>query len=114
MTSSDIISLYSSPQSGGDLPYFIGKQYGSGWLQTLGRFAFPILKKLGGVAVKHVSRAAKDVMVDNKPILPTLKAHAKEALGIMPSPPPTPVKKAKKRKHSINKHKRAQGTIFQR
>jgi hypothetical protein len=44
----NLISIYSGPQSGGELPYFIGKQYGSGWLKTLGRFAIPILKRLGG------------------------------------------------------------------
>ena len=32
----EIAEIYSSPQNGGELPYFIGKQYGSGWLKTLG------------------------------------------------------------------------------
>ncbi len=34
-----ITSAYSGDQSGGDLPYFVGKQYGGGWLRTVARFA---------------------------------------------------------------------------
>jgi len=52
MTDTDITALYSGPiQGGGDLPYFVGKQYGNGWLRTLGRFAFPILRRVLGVAL---------------------------------------------------------------
>ena len=47
MTDADITALYSGPIQGGvDLPYFVGKQYGNGWLRTLGRFAFPIYVEL--------------------------------------------------------------------
>jgi len=72
MSNPSLMATYSSPQNGGELPYFIGKQYGSGWLKTLGRFAIPILKRIGGVAL----RTAKDVIVDNKPLLQSLKTHA--------------------------------------
>ena len=41
-----LADFYSKPQLGGDLPYFVGKQYGGGWLKTIGRFAFPIIKKI--------------------------------------------------------------------
>lgn len=52
MTDEHISKLYSGPiQGGGDLPYFVAKQYGSGWLRTLGRFAFPILRRVVGVAM---------------------------------------------------------------
>ena len=52
MTDADITKLYSGPiQGGGDLPYFVGKQYGNGWLRTLGRFAFPILRRIVGAAL---------------------------------------------------------------
>ena len=49
---SDLINLYIGAQNGGELPNFVGKQYGSGWFKTLGRFAIPILKRLGGFAMK--------------------------------------------------------------
>ena len=54
MSSHDVISFYANSQVGGELPHFVGKQYGSGWLRTLGRFALPILRMIGGVAVKTV------------------------------------------------------------
>jgi hypothetical protein len=67
----DIAQLYSQSQQGGELPYFVGKQYGSGWLRTIGRFAIPILKRLGIVA----ANTAQDVLTKNADILPTLKKH---------------------------------------
>lgn len=67
MTNQAIVEAYS--QSGGDLPYFVGNQYGSGWLQSLGRFAFPILKKVFRVAGK----TAEDVIVHDKPVLDSLR-----------------------------------------
>ena len=54
----------SANQIGGDLPYFVGRQYGSGWLGTLAKVAFPILKRIAGVA----SRAAEDVIYNEKPV----------------------------------------------
>ena len=60
MTSSEITSLYS--QGGGDLPFFVGKQRGGGWLRTLARFAFPILRRVLGVA----TNTAEDVIVNRK------------------------------------------------
>lgn len=63
----DIIDAYS--QTGGDLSYFVGRQYGSGWLQSIGRFAFPILKKVFKVA----GNTAEDVIVNEKPLLDSLR-----------------------------------------
>lgn len=77
MSSNDIANFYANSQVGGELPYFVGKQYGSGWLRTLGRFALPILKKIGGVAVK----TASEVLNNNSKILPTLKNYALEEVG---------------------------------
>lgn len=77
MSSNDITSFYANSQVGGELPYFVGKQYGAGWLRTLGRFALPILKTIGGVAVK----TASDVLNNNAKILPTLKNYAMEEVG---------------------------------
>ena len=100
----EIAEIYSSPQTGGELPYFIGKQYGSGWLKTLGRFAFPILKRLGRVATK----TASDVLMKDKSILPSLKEHAIEAASQFMQP----VKRKKKSKNGINKRRKR--TIFER
>jgi len=74
---SDLINLYSGAQNGGELPYFVGKQYGSGWFKTLGRFAIPILKRLGGFAMK----TAEDVVVNDKPFLPSLKNNAMDVVN---------------------------------
>lgn len=63
-----LLQIYSRPQTGGEIPYFVGNQYGAGWLKSIGRFAFPILKKILGVA----TNTAKDVIVDDKPFLSSL------------------------------------------
>lgn len=113
MSNPDIISLYSQGHQGGELPYFVGKQYGSGWLRTIGRFAFPILKRLGLAAVG----TAQDVLMKNKPLLPSLKSHAIEAAGNIVSPfmenNSRKRKHSTKHKHSINKHQKT-GTIFEK
>ena len=118
----DIISLYSGEQSGGELPYFVGKQYGSGWLKTIGRFALPFLKRLGGVAMK----TADDVINNDTKIFPSLKTHAMSEVnnfltdgnnrrecepkvgGSIKS-----LNKRRKPAHSyINKRRKTTGTIF--
>ena len=97
-----IISTYSGPQNGGELPYFIGKQYGSGWLRTIGRFAIPILKRLGGVAYRTV----KDVFNKNKDVLPALKENVMNEVADFTKDP----KRSKSPKGgSINKRRK---TIF--
>ena len=72
----------SSNQVGGDLPFFIGKQYGSGWLGTLARVAFPILKRIAGIA----SNAAEDVIYRDKPIKSAIADHAINALHNITTP----------------------------
>lgn len=74
MLDPNIVKFYDGgDQDGGDLAYFVGKQYGSGWLRTLGRFAFPMLKKV----VRVAGKVAKDAL-DNpdKPILQSLRDNA--------------------------------------
>ena len=98
MTDPNIIDIYSQPQQGGELQYFVGKQYGSGWLKALGRLAFPILKRLG----RFLGKTAKDVFIDRKPILKSLKRNAMDevedfAPGSFTEPP------KKKSKQDINK-----------
>lgn len=63
-------------QVGGELPYFVGKQYGNGWLRNLAKVAFPILKRIVGVA----GRAAQDVIYNERPILDAVKDSAVNAL----------------------------------
>ena len=71
-----IVQAYS--QSGGDLPYFVGAyQNGTGWLRTLGRFAFPILKRVLNVA----QNTAKDVLFHGKPVLSSLGSNALAEVG---------------------------------
>ena len=71
-----IVQAYS--QSGGDLPYFVGGyQDGAGWLRTLGRFAFPILKRVFNVA----QNTAEDVLVKEKPVLSSLGSNAMAEVG---------------------------------
>ena len=76
MSTLDIIKSYdgsSDNQGGGELAYFTGRQYGSGWLRTLGRIAFPILKKVARVAgnVAHDALERPD-----KPILSSIRDNA--------------------------------------
>jgi len=62
-----IVAAYSADdanQLGGDLPYFVGKQYGSGWLRTLAKVAFPILRRVVGAA----GNAAQDVIYNNRSV----------------------------------------------
>ena len=78
-----LIEIYSKEQKGGDLPFFVGHQHDGGWLRTLGRIAFPILKRLVGVA----THTAEDVVMRDRKILPSLaKNTMKEVQSFMPSP----------------------------
>ena len=99
MSNSPIIEVYSSPMQGGQLPYFVGKQYGMGWLKKIGRMAFPLLKK---------------VLYDKSPQQPTHrhKKLSRKALKRYRGPQAAPP--AKRRRKTINnRRKRSEGTIFQ-
>lgn len=69
----DAIKEIYSRQIGGELPYFAGtsNQWGGGILQTIARFAFPILRRLAGVAadtaedVIHGRKSFKESLIDN-------------------------------------------------
>ena len=74
-----IVQAYSQGGGGGDLPYFVGKQYGSGWLRTIGRFAFPLIKR----AMKVFGNTAEDVLVNEKPVLTSLRDNALNELSIL-------------------------------
>ena len=76
ITDADILHSYDGGvQDGGDLAYFQGKQYGSGWLRTLGRFAFPILRRV----VRVAGNVAQDAI--NNPDKPILSSIRDNALG---------------------------------
>ena len=71
MIDPQIVEAYS--QKGGDLPYFVGaQQEGGGWLRTIGRFAFPILRRLLNVA----TNTAEDVLINKKPVIDSLSSNA--------------------------------------
>ena len=72
-----ITKAYSTSQMGGELPYFMGKQYGGGWLRSIARMAFPILKKLLGVA----TNIGEDVIVRDKKWGESFKSRAAEGVG---------------------------------
>ena len=70
MIDPDVVEFYSS---GGVLPFYTGySQFGNGWLQTLKRIAFPLIKGFLGVA----KNTAKDVLQDDKKFLPSLTSNA--------------------------------------
>jgi len=132
MSNPDIVNFYSNQQNGGELPYFIGKQYGSGWLKTIGRFALPILRRIGIFGMK----TANDVINNNAQILPALKSNAiseiNESLPKVMQHLPTVInkvvdvfnqekeqnggklKRQKTMKKSINKRMKGYGTIFEK
>lgn len=103
MSEEQILSnLYSAPiQGGGDLPYFVGKQYGSGWLRTLGRFAFPILKRIVGVALN----TGDDVVSGRKAFKDSLRDNAMSEMGNFMSG-----RGALHRRKSINKKRKRRAT----
>lgn len=86
-----IASIYSK-QLGGDLPYFAGNsgQWGGGILQTIARFAFPLLKRIAGVA----ANTAEDVIYDRKSFKDSLIDNAMNEVS------------GNKRKSSINRKKK--------
>ena len=104
----EVITQVYSGQSGGDLPFFVGKQYGSGWLRTLAKFAFPILKRIFGVA----SKTAEDVIMKDESFLPSLgKNTLSEVQNVMTgrAMPINVVKKPQLKRKKLD----TTGTIFQ-
>jgi hypothetical protein len=96
-------------QIGGALPFFVGKQYGGGWLNSLARIAFPILQKFLGIAGNVAQDTAKQVIYNNRPIMDALKSSAVNAVtsyGIskMTTPsPPSPERKKNTKGHGFLK-----------
>jgi len=85
-----ILQEYSGQNGYGSLPYFVGKQYGTGWLRNIARMAFPFLRKALGVVGNIAVNTAGDLINDeNKTIGQTLVNHTlnetKNALAPSPS-----------------------------
>ena len=110
----DIATLYSKNQQGGELTFFVGKQYATGWLRTIARMAFPILKRLGIIA----ANTASDVIMKDQKVLPSLKQNVQDALGYKNEDVVTvPTQRKRKKKFgmkSMNKRRKLTGTIFQK
>ena len=71
-----ILQEYSGQNGYGSLPYFVGKQYGNGWLRNIARMAFPFLRKALGVVGNIAVNTAGDLINDeNKTIGQTLVNH---------------------------------------
>jgi len=71
-----IAYAYSGQDGNGSLPYFVGKQHGTGWLRTLARLAFPILKKAVGFAGNVASNTAEDLLENRKSFKESLRDNA--------------------------------------
>jgi len=59
-----ILQEYSGQTGYGSLPYFVGNQYGNGWLRNIARFAFPFLKKALGFVGNVAVNTAGDLIND--------------------------------------------------
>lgn len=80
-----ILQEYSGQTGYGTLPYFVGKQYGTGWLRNIARFAFPFLRKALGALGNFTMNTADDLIQnENKSWKDTVTDNVmKEASNIM-------------------------------
>ena len=93
----DAVTQAYSGQYGGDLPYFVGKQFGGGgWLKSLARIAFPVLRGIASIA----ANTAEDVIVREKEVLPALRDNALNKITSVVAP---------RAASTINKRKRKGG-----
>jgi hypothetical protein len=93
-----IFQEYSGQTGYGSLPYFVGKQYGTGWLRNIARFAFPFIKKALGVVGNVASNTAEDMLTnENKSFGESVKENVvKEAGRILKRPRSTSINGGKK------------------
>ena len=71
-----IVRAYSGQDGSGTLPYFVGKQHGTGWLRSLARIAFPILKTAVGAAGNIAANTAEDLIENRKNLTGSLRDNA--------------------------------------
>jgi hypothetical protein len=104
-----IVKFYSGQYGSGSLPYFVGKQYGTGWLRTLARIAFPLLKTALGAAGGIASRTAQDLIENRKNFKDSIKDNTLTEVGnLINAQESSSINSPKKKK--IRKHH----TIFAR
>ena len=72
---------YSGQDGSGSLPYYVGKQYGTGWLQSLARIAFPILRKVVGHAGTIAANTAEDLISNRKAFGESLRDNTVHEVG---------------------------------
>jgi hypothetical protein len=90
-----ILNEYSGQTGYGSLPYFVGKQYGTGWLRNIVRMAFPFLRKALGVVGNIAVNTAGDLVNDeNKKVGPTILEHTVNETrnAFNRKPPSTPIR----------------------
>ena len=89
-----ILHEYSGQDGYGSLPYFVGKQYGTGWLRNIIRMAFPFLRKALGVVGNIAVNTAGDLVNDeNKSVGSTLLENTvKETRNAFNRKPSTPLR----------------------
>lgn len=71
-----IAAAYSGQYGGATLPFFVGRQYGTGWLRTLARFVFPIAKRALGMAGNVAANTAEDLITKKKALKESIKDNA--------------------------------------
>lgn len=77
-----ILQEYSGQSGYGSLPYFAGRQYGTGWFRNIARVAFPFLRKALGFVGNVAANTAQDMINDeNKKLGSTLVEHATNELS---------------------------------
>ena len=100
-----IIREYSGQSGHGSLPFFVGKQYGTGWLRNIARFAFPFVKRALGVVGNIASNTAEDMIHnENKSVGESLKENAvKEAKRVLKrkNPANTTINRGRKKQKLI-------------
>ena len=82
-----IIDEYSGQDGYGSLDYFVGHQYGAGWMRNLARVVLPFFKKAIGTVGTIAGNTASDLLNDeNKKFGETLRDNAiKEASKLLTS-----------------------------
>ena len=101
----NIVSEYSQQSGSGNLPYFVGRQYGVGWLRNLAKFAFPLLRKAVG-AVGNIAANTAQNMIENEgsTLGSALKKSASKEVGrvLKPKRPASSINKGRAKKRRTN------------
>lgn len=101
-----IIDEYSGQDGYGNLNYFVGRQYGAGWLRNLARIAFPFFKKAISTAGNIASNTASDLLKDeNRGFTESLRDNAiKEAGNLLTRKRSAPINRSKNKKKKKSRY----------